>query len=249
MWNSAAARGSPRRSANPRGGDSLRQSDHHPQCSEPEPAPPPRGCRQGDRPPFLRPAPQGQRDPRPLLHHHRTVRQPQAARRSPPARGHRISPRASAPRPRDQSPPACGRTTPNQAAAHCPDVGCASSAAARDFRQPKTRGGSRRIRDYSVSLLDVPLDRSRHARYRAAMAQKRRDTNRDHPPVRAGCSPLVWLLFFGYVPPALLVGREATAGKRPRRPQPQRRGPRQGLGFLLSAEPSPRRPTANEEFT
>src|SRR5829696_8263418 len=72
-------------------------------------------------------------------------------------------------------------------------------------------GVSIRISRKALSLLDERLDRYGFARYRAAMHRSVGTpikTIRDHGPAAARWYGFV---FFGYVPPALLAGREAMS--------------------------------------
>jgi hypothetical protein len=80
----------------------------------------------------------------------------------------------------------------------------------RSLPPPLTRVSPVKSRK-AESLLDERLDRYGFARYRAAMHRSvgtPSKTIRDHGPAAARWYGFV---FFGYVPPALLAGREAMS--------------------------------------
>ena len=192
---------------------SRRLGDEVPIRRSPGPgrAPPPRAYRPGARLRSPRPARPGRTARPPPRPDRRRAPTPGAARRLRPAPDRRFSPRASAPHPPAPRPRGCARTIPSPVAAHCPDAGCASSAMARSLPPPVTRVSPVASRAKHRVYWTSALDRCGIPRYRAAMHRSVGTpikTIRDHGPAAARWYGFV---FFGYVPPALLAGREAMS--------------------------------------
>ena len=212
MKNSAAASGSPLRSASAarrRVASAMRSPSPSP---GPGRAPPPRAYRPGDRLRSPRPARPGRRAHPPPRPDRRRAPTPGAARRLRPAPDRRFAPRASGPRP---AGPAAASVRENDSQPSRSALSRRGLRVKRNGEEPPSANDtslSSRIPRKAESLLDERLDRYRDSPLPCRHAQKRRDSNQDHPRPRAGCRPLVRLRLFWLRSPGAAGG---TGGDEP----------------------------------